>query len=221
MQCDALIRVARGEWIMERHTPDLQRLRLLAGKLALDFVNSVENPNGEQPEEFLTSYPSLVRWARHADLLDGAEEAALLALGESDGAAARATLAQALSLREALHRTFLAIATRRGPERADLEQVQAVYSRAVAGGRLIPNVGWDWRPVEPQLEQLLWPVAHSAIELLTGGELERIKVCENPYGCGWLFFDGSKNKGRRWCSMEGCGSQVKMRRYYAKRRSST
>ena len=79
---------------------------------------------------------------------------------------------------------------------------------------------WNWRPDEQRLDQLLWPVARSAVELLTAGDPRRIKVCENPYGCGWLFYDGSKNGSRRWCSMEGCGSQVKMRRQYAKRRAS-
>lgn len=209
---------------MTQHSPDLTRLRLLAGKLALDFVNSVENPNGEAPEEFLTSYPAFVRWGRHTGLLDASEEAALIGLAESNSPAADEVLEQALDLREALHRIFLAIATGHDPERADLAQLQRAYTRATAGAALVREAdrfAWSWRPAEPRLDQLLWPVAHSAIELLTDGELDRIKVCENPYGCGWLFYDGSKNKGRRWCSMEGCGSQVKMRRYYAKRRTAS
>jgi predicted RNA-binding Zn ribbon-like protein len=60
----------------------------------------------------------------------------------------------------------------------------------------------------------------SAVELLTTGDLRRIKVCENPYGCGWLFYDGSKNGSRRWCSMEECGGQSKARRQTARRRAA-
>ena len=93
----------------------------------------------------------------------------------------------------------------------------------MSGATLVPadeRFTWEWRPDEQRLDQLLWPVARSAVELLTTGDPRRIKVCENPYGCGWLFYDGSKNGSRRWCSMEGCGSQVKMRRQYAKRRAS-
>ncbi len=63
-------------------------------------------------------------------------------------------------------------------------------------------------------------MALSATGLLTSGELGRIKECPHEEGgCGWLFYDASKNRSRRWCDMAGCGSRVKMRRMYARRRS--
>ena len=49
----------------------------------------------------------------------------------------------------------------------------------------------------------LRPVAHAAVQLLTAGELDRIKVCG---GCRFLFIDESKNRSRRWCSMDDCGT---------------
>ncbi|MGZ3584063.1 MAG: CGNR zinc finger domain-containing protein, partial [Ktedonobacterales bacterium] len=59
-------------------------------------------------------------------------------------------------------------------------------------------------------------VTVSATDLLTKGELERIKVCSDvpgdPVGCAWLFFGTSKNRTRQWCSMEDCGSGAKARR---------
>jgi predicted RNA-binding Zn ribbon-like protein len=62
-------------------------------------------------------------------------------------------------------------------------------------------------------------VARSAEELLLSGDPRRAKECPGPDGgCGWLFYDESKNASRRWCSMEGCGSQAKMRRYRSRRR---
>ena len=202
---------------------DLAELRLLAGWLCLDFVNSIENRAGHEPEDFLTSYPDLARWSRHAGLIDGVTAERLISLAATDEARAREVLGNALELRDALHRLFLAIATSRQPAIPDLELLQRAYARAVTGATLLPidsRFAWDFRPGIPHLEQPLWPVAHSAIELLTTGDLRRIKVCENPYGCGWLFYDGSTNGSRRWCSMEGCGSQVKMRRHYAKRRAT-
>jgi predicted RNA-binding Zn ribbon-like protein len=67
---------------------------------------------------------------------------------------------------------------------------------------------------------VLWPIALSATGLLTSGELERVKECPHEEGgCGWLFYDASKNRSRRWCDMADCGSRVKMRRMYARRRS--
>ena len=202
---------------------DLQELRLLAGWLCLDFVNSIENRAGHGPEDFLTSYPDLARWGRHAGLIDDATTARLITLAAADEPRAREALGNALELRDLLHRLFLAVATRRQPKTADLEQLRHAYAQAVTGATLVPigpRFAWDWQSETPHLEQPLWSVAHSAIELLTTGDLRRIKVCENPYGCGWLFYDNSKNGSRRWCSMEGCGSQVKMRRQYAKRRAT-
>ena len=95
------------------------------------------------------------------------------------------------------------------------------YANAMSRAALVPaadHFTWDWSSEIPHLEQPLWPVIQSAIELLTTGDLQRIKVCENPYRLRLAFLDSSKNGSRRWCSMEGCGSQVKMRRQYAKRR---
>ena len=65
----------------------------------------------------------------------------------------------------------------------------------------------------------IWPVALSAAELLMLGDLGRVEECPGSDGCGWLFFDSSKNGRRRWCSMEGCGSRDKMRRLYARKRN--
>lgn len=203
---------------------ELQHLRLLGGWLCLDFVNSIENRAGHAPEDFLTSYPDLARWAQHAGLISDDTAARLLQLAATDEARAQAALDQTLELRATVHRIFLAVATGRLPEPADLEHLQRAFTAAMSRATLVPaadRFAWGWQSGSPHLEQPLWPVVRSAIELLTDGDLQRIKVCENPYGCGWLFYDSSKNGSRRWCSMEGCGSQVKMRRQYARRRATT
>ena len=64
------------------------------------------------------------------------------------------------------------------------------------------------------LPVMLWPVAHAAAVLLTSGNLDRLKLCA---GCYWVFLDASRNRSRRWCTMEVCGTDEKMRRYVAKR----
>ncbi|WP_372443637.1 CGNR zinc finger domain-containing protein [Nucisporomicrobium flavum] len=64
----------------------------------------------------------------------------------------------------------------------------------------------------------LRPVVHAAVQLLTTGALDRIKRCG---GCRFLFSDESKNRSRRWCSMDDCGTAEKSRRYVAVRRART
>ena len=68
----------------------------------------------------------------------------------------------------------------------------------------------------PALDQVLWPVAQSAAELLVQGSLERIRECPGQGTCGWLFLDLSKNASRRWCDMRVCGNRAKARRHYAR-----
>ena len=112
----------------------------------------------------------------------------------------------------------------RGEELAlsDLEALTVAHREALAHSHVVPTAGgFAWAmDKDNDLEGLLWPVTLSATGLLTSGELERVKECPHEEGgCGWLFYDASKNRSRRWCDMAGCGSRVKMRRMYARRRS--
>jgi predicted RNA-binding Zn ribbon-like protein len=63
-------------------------------------------------------------------------------------------------------------------------------------------------------------VARSAIDLLTAGPLDRVKVCASEVGCVGLFLDTSKNRSRRWCSMQTCGVELKVQRQNARRRAA-
>src|SRR4051812_29098333 len=51
------------------------------------------------------------------------------------------------------------------------------------------------------------------------GSWPRLKVCARD-SCRWAFYDGSRNRSARWCSMAGCGNQVKMQRAHARRRGA-
>ncbi|MFE9251551.1 CGNR zinc finger domain-containing protein [Streptomyces sp. NPDC007088] len=53
-------------------------------------------------------------------------------------------------------------------------------------------------------------------ELALTGEATRLKRC-SEHACAWVFWDTSKNRSRRWCSMRVCGNRAKARRYAARR----
>ena len=42
------------------------------------------------------------------------------------------------------------------------------------------------------------------------GVWERMKACRQET-CGWLFYDGSRNRSSSWCSMQICGGREKAR----------
>ena len=202
--------------------PERALPRLLGGVLCLDFANSVDDRTGSHPADYLLDYADLARWGRHAGQLDQGELNVLLAEARRRPDAARAVLAGAIALREAIYRVFAAVAHDERPAEVDLETIKRAYLTALERARLDEvgdGIGWVWREDESDLERVTWPVTSSAVELLTGAELPRVKQCPGASGgCGWLFLDASRNASRRWCSMEGCGSQAKMRRLYARRR---
>ncbi len=207
---------------------DIEELELLGGRLCLDFVNTVESRSdlvtGEPPKgykEYLMNYEDLVHWGGHVQLLSAEQQTALLQAAARMPEAAHSCFERAIAFRETLCRVFSAIASGGAPAAADLEAVQSAYMETMAQGQLAAatdgaGLAWRWQPPEDSLDQVLWPVVRSAVELLTAPEVARVKVCPGVGDCGWLFLDTSKNGRRRWCSMESCGSRVKMRRYYAR-----
>jgi predicted RNA-binding Zn ribbon-like protein len=174
------------------------------------------------PRDYLASYADLVAWSRHAGVVPDAEARQLSAEAERRPDVAHAVFAQAMALREAIYRSFLSIARSKQPDPRDLDTLHAVYAQAMAHARLAETgAGFDlvWAEQSNDLARPLWPIARSAVELLMRGDPGRIKDClTGGDGCGWLFYDTSKNNSRRWCSMRGCGNPAKERRR-AKRRS--
>ncbi|MEO7428964.1 MAG: CGNR zinc finger domain-containing protein [Acidimicrobiales bacterium] len=44
------------------------------------------------------------------------------------------------------------------------------------------------------------------------GSWRRLKICPAD-DCGWAFYDPSRNRSKRWCSMEVCGNRSKVRAF--------
>lgn len=193
-------------------------MRLVGGNLALDFVNTRVGPPGAAPDDdVLTGYPELIAWGVHADDLTAAEATALRRRARDDATGADATFLRALRTRDYLDGIFQALAAGRSPEPTALARLRDDEADALAHARLDQDSGfaWTWRD-DHSLARPLRPVAHAAVGLLTTATMERIKRCE---ACSFVFYDESKNRSRRWCSMEDCGTAEKMRRYIAARRS--
>ena len=196
----------------------ISELRLVGGNLALDFANTAEGtPEGKIEREHLLGYEDLPFWGHHVGLLSGEDVERLLLRGRERPAEADAILAHALGFRGHLYRVFRAVAEGDDPPTEGVEALRRFECEAIFRAKLIPGPGegfaWEWA-LGDELNGVLWPVAHAATGLLTSGPLWRVKGCA---GCNWLFVDESKNKSRRWCSMEDCGTHAKMRRYVARR----
>ena len=81
---------------------------------------------------------------------------------------------------------------------------------AVPTGALTPSiVRRDWAGVRAQ-------ILFDALDLMRSGEPDRLKICDNPH-CSWMFYDGTRNRIRRWCDPGTCGNLVKVREHRARR----
>jgi len=118
-------------------------------------------------------------------------------------------------LRTVLRRSVAALRTGRPPTRRDLEAVNrclaaAPFTRRVAAS----GAGYavELVPRADGVTRVLGEVAASFAQLLASGDPTRIKVCANR-DCGWIVYDESRNRSRRWCESTGCGNLIKVRRY--------
>ncbi len=195
-------------------------LALVGGELAFDFTNTSSGRGWPTHQEHLRSGKNLVDWARHAKLLGPEDADWLRAAVIADPELDRRLLRGALGLRETIYAIAVEVAARRPAPRAGVEALARTHAACLACAKLSPFEGryvWSWPPKENPVEAVLGPIALSALTTLTQGDLSRIKQCQGEK-CGWLFFDTTKNKSRRWCEMEICGNRAKQRRYSARMR---
>jgi predicted RNA-binding Zn ribbon-like protein len=192
------------------------------GLLCLDFANTVSGRARERPKEQLNLYSDLVSWGREARLVTDLEAQRLLREARRRPGEAASVLERAVMLREGIFRIFSAVADGRSPDDADLAVLNAALSEALSWARIVQTpegFAWDWADRGERLEQLIWPIARSAAELLTSPDLSRVRECAET-GCAWLFHDTSRNRSRQWCDMKVCGNRAKARRHYARMRSA-
>jgi predicted RNA-binding Zn ribbon-like protein len=183
------------------------------GWLCLDFANTLEQDTAGNDVEMLNGYGDLLAWA-HALWVISDDEAAHLAAAEDTHAASDA-LVHAIDLRGALFRIFRAHTADASPEEADLATLNHWLGATAHKRRLVfmdSGYEWTWQPAGDDLTHVLGPVAWSAAGLLRSSQLGRVRECANEL-CQYLFVDTSRNRSRRWCSMEGCGNRVKVKRY--------
>jgi predicted RNA-binding Zn ribbon-like protein len=206
----------------------------VAGALCLDFVNTVGGrqsaPKAKRGEpeagiilrDKLNEYEDVLAWGRHAGLLTDGEVQALLRESKRRGAEAAEVLARAVALREAIHRICKAVIDRRQPREADTDLLNEELAEARRHQRLVPmgeGFVWRWAGAKDALDRMLWPVADSAADLLTAGDLSRLRECGGEE-CHWLFEDTSKNRSRQWCAMQDCGNLAKVRRFRTRLRET-
>jgi predicted RNA-binding Zn ribbon-like protein len=195
-------------------------LPLVGSELAFDFTNTASGRGGPQYLEHFRAPADVIIWARHAKVMSDQDRDTALAALARDPALGERLLREVLVMREIIHRMGVAVSHGQKPAEADLAALTAAHTRALATARLAPfgeGFVWSWRAADGVVEAVLGPITLSALTLLTQQDLSRIKQCPGEH-CGWLFFDTTKNKNRRWCEMEVCGNRAKQKQFAQRRK---
>ena len=159
------------------HTFDLS-----GGRLCLDFANTVSGMRGVKPKERLAGYAGLVEFAVQAGAVGESLARRLAAEARRRPREAEKAFEEALALREALYRIFVARANGGEPAGGDVELLSGALSRALshrAIARRGEGFALSWED-GAALDAPLWPVVESAAELLAGGEELRGRLDDGP-----------------------------------------
>jgi predicted RNA-binding Zn ribbon-like protein len=194
--------------------PDAVRFQLVAGHPALDLVNTLDwrfRPSGSG--ELLNDYVDLLRFMEQSELMKPSEVQKLTA---GDAVGKRRTLFSTKKLRECLASILYAIVDGQAPPIESLITLSS-FARTL---RKSEELAWcdsrlQWKAGADRVSPSDIPLRRlvsAALALLTSAEIDQLRVCSNQE-CRWLFLDGTKNKGRRWCDMKLCGNRIKAKRY--------
>jgi predicted RNA-binding Zn ribbon-like protein len=188
--------------------------------LCVDFVNTEGVSHGDRVD-LLAGADDLLRWARAAGVADDAGLRRIPA-GWSSSRDATRLLEDAKALRAVLRAAFEALADGRPLSPALVPAINHALAAGASTLRLERHAGayTTVREVlDPSPGALLAPIGESAAWLLAHGDRALLRRCENP-ACIRFFYDTTKNRRRRWCAMDACGSRAKAAAYYRRRRSA-
>ena len=169
------------------------------------FVNTLDLEKVEL--DALQRPDDLAAWLKEAGLIRRRAEAR------------PADLKRAREVREALRQLMLA---NNGYELESDDAIDVVNDAAARskvgiafgrdGARVVPSA----EGVDEGIGNLLAIVARA----MSDGSWARLKAC-GEHSCQWAFYDKSKNRSGRWCTMAECGNRAKARAFRERQRAAS
>jgi predicted RNA-binding Zn ribbon-like protein len=161
------------------------------------FVNTLDVESGHDE---LADAEALARWLADRGLLPGAER-----LGASE-------LERAVAGRESLRAMLRANHDRRPAPAGALAQLNALAAAVPHRLRFIADGAWEIVPAGTGFDHALATVLGAVATGMADGTWARLKVCAEDT-CQWSFYDTSRNRSGKWCSMAVCGNRTKVRAF--------
>jgi len=120
-----------------------------------------------------------------------------------------------IETREAL--LVLLVTNGGGPvDRRAVTTLNEAARRIRLGVRLHPVDGYRLMAEAPGVDRPIGDLLVRVMGAMAAGQWPRLKACADP-DCRRVYWDASRNRSARWCSMAGCGSRIKGRAYRRRR----
>ena len=185
---------------------DSKKFYVVGNNLALDFVNSIM---------FELNADELLGWTVASGLVEERKADTLRRKWS------KYPLDSILKFRLFLRQTVVKLTEKREISQADIRAINAVLREKSGYLELRKNTEGFTKGFEIDLGdpgKVLVPITESFVDLLCYGNLDYLRICENP-NCMLYFYDTTKNHRRRWCSMAVCGNRAKAAKFYRKKRA--
>jgi predicted RNA-binding Zn ribbon-like protein len=192
--------VPDGSWPPGREAPEpLERVRR--------FLNTA---NPESGADHFESPTTLAAWLEREGYVVGPLSA--------DGHA------RLLALRAALRELCLDNHDRAvdGPSSDASAEALDVLRRLGSGAPMIVRLSAEpgLVPLSTGADEVIATLLAAVHDAMVAGTWPRLKACRNHH-CRWAFYDHSRNASGAWCSLQACGSRMKVRAYRARKRAGT
>ena len=165
-------------------------------ELVRRFVNTRDIEEGS---EELHSPDALLTWFAGVDLLD------------NDAVADEKDLERALALREGI-RALLLGNNGEETETVRIRDLNRAIGSVCLTVRFDDKGGATLKPESAGVSAALGRILTAVLGAMDEGSWGRLKVCTND-ACQWAFYDHSKNRSGKWCTMEVCGNRMKARAF--------
>jgi predicted RNA-binding Zn ribbon-like protein len=169
------------------------------------FVNT---RNIEAGTDTIAAPRQLTAWLRETGLLPAPAEATPTQLRRT--IILRETLRAALAANHAGH-----------PIPADtLTVLNDLAERAHITLAITADTGWVAQPRAEGIDRALGALVVLVADAITDGTWQRLKACRQET-CRWAFYDHSRARSGKWCSMRLCGNRAKQQAWRTRRQPDT
>ncbi|MEM7336801.1 MAG: CGNR zinc finger domain-containing protein [Chloroflexota bacterium] len=194
----------------------------VGGHSLLDWINSEIIVKGKRFDLLENNYELWLKWWIGVGQLDEALAAQLISLWR-ERSETTAVFQKALQFRQAMRQMVVDIVGNQPISKTAVQQINDLLAKNKGHFQLTQLEGelnLDFQTNLGQEDPNYWlgKLAQLAADFLTQTDFSRLKKCQND-SCIRFYLDTSRNRSRRWCSMESCGNRMKVAAYYDRQKN--